>query len=803
MDYASCDLDELLGRLVAFDVETHEFTATNLTPPLVCSGIARLADDSDLLEGRLLDKQETLDIFEAFLRDPDLIIVGANIAYDIAVCINERPALLDLAIEALQNDRFFDVQLAQGLDAIARGHLGKNPDGSNFPYEPGKEFYEDGPKKGKKRPVPNRYSLWQCVRLTLGRTDAKNNNAYKRAYQELEKLPMDAWPEEARQYPVDDAKNTLEVAIEQLSRGRGGRPIPARTADGAIVPGQYVPEPPDEDLQFKNLIDVSNQCRAGSALHWASTVGWNVDNDNIAKLRALVDERERVGMEKFGPDGAGIFRKDGSQNEKLTKQLLLRAHGAQPCPDGDKTPPPPPPEPPTPLEPPRAVMDAKEQKARARLEAAQEKLVAKHERDLLRHARQVEKQNEARHKECANCRGFGWTIPGSVTTTPTGDVSIGREALQMSGDPLLEDLAEWLEDEKVATTYLPWLETANPTLHPRPNVLLVTRRTSYDGPAQLLPANREYNSAMMKLCRPCIRAAPGYELISIDYSQLELLTFSQTCLWVLGESSMAEAINQGLDLHTSFAAAMLERPYEELLALINSGKKAVKEGRALTKAEIEADTYRQVAKSVNFGLPGGMGAVRFVLSLRAKKTYVCRAFGFEVCSMMALEKGGLICSNCLSIAQELRRKWLARWTEAQPYLDWAADIADNVGIVPQFVPKGMGLPFNERCDILGLRGGVGYADAGNSNFQGLGAIGAKDAFWHCTKACYEMKDERLHGTVPIHFQHDENIYKSLLGRSREAGPVLAKIQVDRMRLWVPDVAAGVKANETYMTNWSK
>jgi DNA polymerase-1 len=64
--------------------------------------------------------------------------------------------------------------------------------------------------------------------------------------------------------------------------------------------------------------------------------------------------------------------------------------------------------------------------------------------------------------------------------------------------------------------------------------------------------------------RECFVRGPGFVYCSVDYGGLELRTMSQRAIWVVGYSKMAEALNTGMDCHTSSPRSS-STTYEELL----------------------------------------------------------------------------------------------------------------------------------------------------------------------------------------------------------------------------------------------
>ena len=83
--------------------------------------------------------------------------------------------------------------------------------------------------------------------------------------------------------------------------------------------------------------------------------------------------------------------------------------------------------------------------------------------------------------------------------------------------------------------------------------------------------------------RACFIAAPGYQIIKADYSQIELRIVAE----ISGDRRMLNAYAKREDLHTLTASLITGKPLEEVTA-----------------------EDRRIAKSVNFGLIYGMGAAK-------------------------------------------------------------------------------------------------------------------------------------------------------------------------------------------------
>lgn len=163
--------------------------------------------------------------------------------------------------------------------------------------------------------------------------------------------------------------------------------------------------------------------------------------------------------------------------------------------------------------------------------------------------------------------------------TETGQISTSKANLDLyeSTVPFIRVFLDFKRIEKLLGSFLNKMEKG--ILHPEFDFLKSTGRTSAFGDisSQNLPRDERV--------RKCFVPSPGYIYFNGDYSAIELAALAQSTLSQFGgESAMADAINQGRDLHKLIAAKVTGKP--------ESG---------ITKDE------RQKAKAVNFGLPGGMG----------------------------------------------------------------------------------------------------------------------------------------------------------------------------------------------------
>ncbi len=181
-------------------------------------------------------------------------------------------------------------------------------------------------------------------------------------------------------------------------------------------------------------------------------------------------------------------------------------------------------------------------------------------------------------------------VKTDAETCDVVDPATGKPA-----DSVLAANADYVGVGKVLDTFLkPLLAAGGRPVNPWWNAQLKSDRTSCSGPNMQNPPKAPG-------VRECIIPGPGQVFSSVDYSTIELVALADFNEKQFGYSAMAEQIRQGLDLHTELASRLLGTGYAEARA--NKSRPDVKKARNL-------------AKAINFGFPGGMGAARFVHQAR-------------------------------------------------------------------------------------------------------------------------------------------------------------------------------------------
>ena len=201
-----------------------------------------------------------------------------------------------------------------------------------------------------------------------------------------------------------------------------------------------------------------------------------------------------------------------------------------------------------------------------------------------------------------NVKDIEYTAKGVVATT--------GEALKMyhkeTDDIVFEDFMNVSDYEKVITAFVNNLKQADPVIRTRYSATKSTGRTSSSIDRTMPSVNiqqmpREVKDVTWDV-RNCFIPRAGYKIVSIDYSGLELSSTGHQLYKVYGRSAMRDMINKGdkpTDMHSMFAYRLRNMDkkyptctYEEFVA--NKKKETFKE-------------YRQLAKPINLGFPGGIG----------------------------------------------------------------------------------------------------------------------------------------------------------------------------------------------------
>jgi DNA polymerase-1 len=259
-------------KKIALDIETHIIRPGMVFPRLVCISF------SDGVKKDIFLAQLGLIQFLSYLDDPDIILVGHNISFDIGVLVAEaieaghdQQKILAAVFGAYAANRIQDTMIRAMLIAISEGKF--------------QEF--DGQRRGKQ------FGLDMLALHWLHRKIQKQDT-WRLHYAYLQNTPLAQWPQEALDYALNDAEVTWLVN-EELTQY-------------AIQEGSVNGEIPDE---FR-------QVRAAWVLHLIGGWGVRIDEELVKLVRANLEVQRKASHEIM--DHYGIFKKGKHGEYKLTKK---------------------------------------------------------------------------------------------------------------------------------------------------------------------------------------------------------------------------------------------------------------------------------------------------------------------------------------------------------------------------------------------------------------------------------------------------------------------------------------------------
>ena len=326
--------------------------------------------------------------------------------------------------------------------------------------------------------------------------------------------------------------------------------------------------------------------------------------------------------------------------------------------------------------------------------------------------------------------------------------SVGHDAVIESGDQILLDYSEFSRCRSLMTGTIKDLRKGlTVPIQPRYEILVATGRTAASKP-------NIQNLRRAPGVRECFVPRDGNVFVACDYSAAELHTLAQTCIDLFGESRLADALNDGRDVHLWVGAMLGRMTYSEAVERMEDGDEHVAR-------------LRQLAKAANFGFPGGCSARRFV--------GFAHGYGVQI---------------TVPEAAKIKAAWLGTWTEMQAYFAHVERCVDKAGW--HYVHQARADRLRSRCT---------YTSACNSFFQGLAADGAKAALWEVTREQFTDPDSPLFDTRICAFIHDEILIEVPEARAHDAAMRLSSVMKEAFNRFVPDCPT--QAEPTVMRRWSK
>lgn len=523
-------------KRIGIDTETWLINSEQgiVAPRMVC--LTFCTEDAEV---GLLGREDALSFMHALLDADDIVFVAHHARFDFAVLAAADASLLPKIFRAYDEGRVRCTMVREKLLALARGELADEGD------------------TGAKRNV--KFSLAACVerRFSIDLSEAKvakgGVKPWRLRFSELDGIPVEQWPADARDYALDDAKWNLALFDAQTQ------------------------ELNDQDMRGDMIPDEAYQTRGAFWLYLLSVRGVRTDVVRVNHLKDTLEaEYARINAIVRAADVLKPKMQKGemvwSKNMAALRERVVLAYGGEDyAPKTEKG----------------AISTARD--------------------DLLKPAnKQVLDWIEKAETEILQARkADGLSLmTGDETAALTRDLAFAAgEQFNVGGEQVynwlvLHAVGERSGVEKLLNTYVPTLlQGTQFPITTSYTELLASGRTSSVKPNLQNPPRKGG-------IRECFIPRPGYYYAFCDYSFIELCTLAQSCVEMFGWSEMADAINAGLDPHLDMAATMLGIDYAEALA-----RKKIK--------DTEIAEYRQLSKCLNFGYPGGLGAAKFVDYARA------------------------------------------------------------------------------------------------------------------------------------------------------------------------------------------
>lgn len=706
--------------LIAADQETFPIKHLETCPRLVClstwdtRGPGLIGnDDPAALEERL-----TL-----LFRDHTTIWHN-GCSFDLAVAVTNFPSLMPHVCQAIEEGRVHDTKVREKLLSLStHGNIRFRPlpNGMDLPLR------YDLATLAKNYLKKNR----DHQKTPMGGDEEDDNprgDAWRYNYDSLDLIPADQYPDDARDYAIEDAKDTWDIYHAQEERLQRAHRI-------AGVPWS----PAVESLHVG----------AAFYLYLVSSLGIDIDLDRVAKLKEQLD-RDLSDENLSLLIGVGILRP--SERSRPSNQ---REHHPTRC-----------------L---RVLTGKKSAKCNCPHKMTAPKKASVNTKALHAHIEEV-------------CAAHNLPVKRTEPSDkfPEGQVSAAADVLEeIAGYSEVLTLYKFKVDlSKMRDVEIPRMSST--PVHPHYDELKATGRTSCSA-SKLYPSGNVQN--VDPRARECYIPTPGWWLLSVDYSGMELVTLAQTIVNLFGVSTLADRLRKGMDAHAYLGAQIVQRlgprwrpkgstkdeHYAEFFALKKSDPKFYKE-------------WRDFAKPVNLGFPGGMGPETFVTY--AKKSGVK---GLDV-----------------QTAALLREIWFETDPEMPGYFEWVKKLRRDPDNSRMEVGRD-GPYFKQRFSYVSplgmVRRGCSFTEAANGN--ALQTPGAELAKLGLIKVCRAAFDPTvgscLYGNYrPLAFIHDE-----ILGEANPNGsvsPTRIAQEVDRLmveggKIIVPDIP--LKTEQAFMLRWSK
>jgi len=286
-----------MPRRIAFDVETYPIGLVshpdsssdrpkanrNPCPRVVC--LAAVEDDES--SPFIFKGGDAVDVWLDWIRDDDVVLIGHNIAFDMAAMVRATAEERELDVVDEVLDKYKNGQRSNRTGLVSDTLI--------------RERLIDVATRGN---LNRGYSLDALERRHLDRDRSEQkhgSDSWRTRYHHLDDVPLDAWPSDAIEYAVQDAAGTLDVWLEQ------------QKPETVEVRGEHVQiATPD------GVLNESFQTATDFYFQLVSIWGFALDAEKIEDLGSYY--RRRVSELRADLSIYGLYE-DGSKNQDMIRNL--------------------------------------------------------------------------------------------------------------------------------------------------------------------------------------------------------------------------------------------------------------------------------------------------------------------------------------------------------------------------------------------------------------------------------------------------------------------------------------------------
>ena len=766
---------------VGFDLETHliGYEGRPTCPPAIVASYCMPEDSLHFLVKK--DTERYLDEITYFLKTPWLI-VGQNISYDLIIIAKDHPELIPLIFDKYERGEVCDIMYIEMMMNLAKiGIISGNDEGDYYRGEKIRDIW---------------YGMDTLAMTYLGldmSAEKKDPNSWRLRYSELEDIPLEKWPEDAKTYALDDTIIPLQILQKQLDMAPKG----ALDALGFIV---------------MNAFD----------LGMMSAEGVHTIQENVDQLETLVDSQ--FTDEKLATlIDSGVYVK-GSPEQPYKNGSLDHSDCIFPKNSKEQK---------------KKLCDCPPKMSKATPPSKKEEPLKKHIIKMLADGvlspkniklsdggyKDIEftdlwKKEGIDHAELL-LDGRDKEVEFKGVTKLRYQpyykyIAVNKEfqenyKLLKIEDPIIDEYIHFMRWQKLKTTEIPRMRY--PIIYPGYDALKKTGRTSSRDRGKI---NKKFvypsgNIQQIKAeVRGCFGPAPDHYMISCDFKSMELVTAAQTCMNLFGKSALADQINKGYDVHSYLGAqiALKFDPFfssilEEEPDLIDDPEEVYQLFMGMKNDEDLKKTfklYRTLAKPTGLGYWGGLGKKTWVTTAETVYFVDVESIAKELYGEEGHEE---------DMAQVLKDIWLKTYPEAGMYFehvkrnnkDWAATYeywdedeqkkktAQRYKYVSHY-----GL-IRSNCDYCKVMNGLAL--------QTLGAEGAKTCLHVIVRESFDPTQKSvLYDNYRCYgFIHDEYLGDCKIGKEYEVAVRLCDIMAEYYQYVCPDVKS--TGEPAVMTLWDK